>query len=115
MAVLALLELLATAPGAPPDSRRYLLLLMVLTLGVVAAFTGLLAIGVVRKNRRLRALREDTDRRRAQERDAWTESARRIETPTPAELRARIEGDEPESAGDADDRPDADDPPGRER
>lgn len=64
-------------------------------MGVVLLGTAWLGIALKRRREHLRALKEDTRVRRAKEKDAWKESAKRVVTPSAEELEESSQGEAP--------------------
>ena len=79
--------------------RDWALLLGGTSVGVVLLATAWLGISLKRRREHLRALKEDTRVRRANEKDAWKESAKRLVTPSADELEDMSGGEEPPEEG----------------
>lgn len=105
--------LLAASDGSTPkDALR----LMTVTIAIGAALFGLFAfvllIALMRRRRRLKMLKQASERRRAIE-DAWKASGDRVETPSAESLDndrldmedTKLPGDSPEFPGDEDEPP----------
>jgi len=86
----ALADILAQSPSSPQALGRATLLLLLLTLGAVILVTGLVALALLRRGRRLlgkppRAVPTPVT-------DAWAEAGRRVEAPTAKELERGADG-----------------------